>query len=271
MGRRANHRHFKVETFTQPASEHYGKTHERVRFACGATLPVEWKHDYTSDPKMIGCKDCAEAVLPKLAAECGLTLERVPLNTKARYDEPERPWVKFECDTRSLHKVIHGGAHIAWVYLNPGFGKGWQLAQHGLKRNVAGDKATISDVVPGFHLRDRAFQHKEQALLWLADEFAAFKRGQGGIDPAAHMSAPGYLQHRQAEAIRWVADKAARVEREKQEAAERQERQAKRESERAEAAAQLLDLAARKDLTNYQRAGLEWALERLNISITTNA
>lgn len=240
------------EEYDSTPAEH-GDTppHRRWRAWCGTTGRMDWKWNFTRDAGSIGCSDCGKLFWADRLAQTGLAVERIELKSKANYSDPERPSAKYDTDTRSLFRVMRGEDHVAWIYLVPGYGAGWQMSRHGFKRDQDVMAATVANVVPSVHFKDRGFRFRDEAACWLWEHSTGVKADKDVMD--ALVSPTAYLARSQHQERVWEERKAKMAERE---AAER--------SEAAEAMLQLIDLVKRQDLTNYQRAGLEWAMAQFD-------
>ena len=269
MGRRKSHEHWILETYDSNVEED-GRwergPHKRHRYVCGDTAPADTKWGYTLKPDRIGCLECGAKYWAAKLAETDLTLERIELagGRRVSYSDPAHPYTRFDTDTRSILRVMRGGQHVAWVYLVPGFGKGWQMSRHAIRRQMDVARATVADVVPGYHFLEKGFRFRDQAAVWLAEQIAA-KSDEAHIEDL--VAPESYLATQKS----WAEKRARRRAEMDAESEERRRQEAERQKQEAaareEALGQLRDLAAREDLTNYQRAGLVWAFTELGITM----
>ena len=263
MMSRANHAHIIVKTEDEVDSDWRTRTYKTS--LCGERSA--WIYEATNYRKekyvRITCPECAKLYWADKckAMPIPLTLEKIPQPSKgASFDERYR-WG----GSRSVWKILRDGKHIGYVYLLNGFGKGWQACGHSLRRGFVEDdvfRATVDDLEFGGAIGDHNFTSRDQAVFELSEYLSenpdlAKQYGLLPADEYVKRAQQARLDYKREEAERIVR----RAEREKERADEKRKAYAARE----EGIAQLRDLHARPDLTNFQRAGLAWALAELRI------
>lgn len=241
-----------------------------LKGACGETSSILKRFNLEGPPSAIMargpmCPDCAKFYWSVM---CGsmpikLTLENVPNDPKGSgYDTPRQ----HLSSSRSLWRVMRDGKQIAWIFLVPGWGKGWKVCGHYIgPRDRDNENVTEADVLPGYEVREENFEARDAALYYLSGVLAL---GDQRARNSNVMPIDAFVQRHAKSVVRRREDAvtdAARNARYKIEAEDRRKRET---TELSLADLQLRDLAARGDLTNYQRAGLEWALKKLDIDVT---
>lgn len=214
-------------------------------------------------PERITCPECSVAYwgerLAQEAATRGVAikLERIVVPRDAKYDARNRLAFGY----RSVSKIIIDGAHCGWLVLPNGFAEPYRVAGHGVPTYEDQESVTLENACPGSP-QTKPFVSKEAALFHVLTMSDA-ERTAKNMTPIGEW----LIDARTAIANRKKRD-AERAEEERQRKIDRAEFDARKAIERTEAEAQLRELHARADLTNYQRAGLAWALAKLNINLT---